>query len=52
MTTTPSRAFAGRSDHLWTIPKPGASYFDMYDYNFTVTEKEQYRLRIKEMLGR
>jgi hypothetical protein len=35
-----------------TIPKPGASYFDMYDYNFTVTEKEQYRLRIKEMLGR
>jgi iron(III) transport system substrate-binding protein len=35
-----------------TVPQPGASYFDMYDYNFTVTEKEQYRLRIKEMLGR
>ena len=35
-----------------TIPKPGATYFDMYDYKFTVTEKEEYRLRIKEMLGR
>jgi iron(III) transport system substrate-binding protein len=49
----PARADVDVSDFPpETIPKPGASYFDMYDYNFTVTEKEQYRLRIKEMLGR
>jgi iron(III) transport system substrate-binding protein len=35
-----------------TIPQPGVKYFDVYDYTFTVTGKEEKRLRIKEMLGR
>jgi iron(III) transport system substrate-binding protein len=34
------------------IPKNGVKYFDVYDYNFTVTGKEEKRLRIKDMLGR
>jgi iron(III) transport system substrate-binding protein len=32
------------------IPKPGAKYFDLYDYNFTVTTKEEARRRVKEIL--
>jgi hypothetical protein len=35
-----------------TIPQPGVNYFDVYDYTFTVTGKEEKRLRIKDMLGR
>jgi ABC-type Fe3+ transport system substrate-binding protein len=35
-----------------TIPQAGLKYFDVYDYNFTVTGKEEIRLRIKDMLGR
>jgi len=33
-------------------PKDGIKYFDTYDWQFTVTEKEKIRLRIKELLGR
>ena len=33
-------------------PKVGIKYFDTYDWQFTVTEKEKIRLRIKELLGR
>jgi iron(III) transport system substrate-binding protein len=32
------------------IPKPGVNYFDPYLYEFTVTTKEEARIRIKEML--
>jgi iron(III) transport system substrate-binding protein len=32
------------------IPKPGVNYFDPYLYEFTVTNKEEARLRIKELL--
>jgi iron(III) transport system substrate-binding protein len=32
------------------IPRPGVSYFDTYDWQFTVTTKEEVRLRIKELL--
>jgi iron(III) transport system substrate-binding protein len=34
------------------IPKPGAEYFDLSDWEFTVTTKEKARLRIKEWVGR
>jgi hypothetical protein len=34
------------------IPKPGVKYFDVCDYNFTVTGKEEIRLRTKALLGR
>jgi len=34
------------------IPKPGVNYFDVFDYNFTVTGKEEIRLRVKELLRR
>ena len=33
-------------------PKEGIKYFDTYDWQFTVTEKEKIRLRLKELLGR
>ena len=33
-------------------PKDGVKYFDTYDWQFTVTEKEKIRLRFKELLGR
>jgi iron(III) transport system substrate-binding protein len=32
------------------IPRPGVNYFDTYDWQFTVTTKEEVRLRIKELL--
>jgi iron(III) transport system substrate-binding protein len=32
------------------IPRPGGDYFDTYDWNFTVTRKEQIRVRLKELL--
>jgi iron(III) transport system substrate-binding protein len=32
------------------IPKPGTNYFDVYDYNFTVTIKEEARRRVKDIL--
>lgn len=35
-----------------SIPVPGVAYFDLSDWEFTLTKKEQARLRIKEMLGR
>src|SRR5581483_6823564 len=28
-----------------TIPQPGVNYFDIYDYTFTVTGKEEIRLK-------
>jgi iron(III) transport system substrate-binding protein len=34
------------------IPKPDVKYFDVFDYNFTVTGKEEIRLRVKDMLRR
>jgi iron(III) transport system substrate-binding protein len=34
------------------IPQPGVKYFDVYDYNFTVTGKEEIRLRMKDILRR
>jgi len=35
-----------------SIPRAGVDYFDLSDWEFTVTKKEQARLRIKELLGR
>lgn len=35
-----------------TIPRPGAKYFDTYDWEFTVTTKEQVRNRMKELMKR
>jgi iron(III) transport system substrate-binding protein len=32
------------------IPMPGVEYFDTYNWEFTVTTKEQVRLRMKELL--
>lgn len=32
------------------IPRPGVTYFDTYDWQFTVTTKEKVRLRMKELL--
>lgn len=34
------------------IPQPGVKYFDVFDYNFTVTGKEEIRLRVKDVLRR
>jgi iron(III) transport system substrate-binding protein len=34
------------------IPKPGVNYFDVFDYNFTITGKEEIRLRVKDILRR
>ena len=34
------------------VPKPGVDYFDTFDWEFTVSEKEKIRLRMKEILGR
>ena len=34
------------------IPRPGVQYFDGYDWTFTMTTKEEVRLRLKEMMGR
>ncbi len=34
------------------VPKPGVDYFDTFDWEFTVNEKEKIRLRMKEILGR
>jgi iron(III) transport system substrate-binding protein len=31
-------------------PRPGVSYFDSYEWNFTVKEREKIRLRMKELL--
>ena len=35
-----------------SIPTPGVDYFDSSDWEFTVTAKEQARLRIKALIGR
>jgi iron(III) transport system substrate-binding protein len=32
------------------IPKQGENYFDAYDWDFTVTKKEEIRLQMKELL--
>jgi iron(III) transport system substrate-binding protein len=32
------------------IPQPGVDYFDAYDWEYTVTKKEEIRRRIKELL--
>jgi iron(III) transport system substrate-binding protein len=32
------------------IPRPGVSYFDTYDWQFTLSTKEQVRLRMKELM--
>jgi iron(III) transport system substrate-binding protein len=32
------------------IPRPGVNYFDTYDWLFTVTTKEEVRIRAKELL--
>jgi iron(III) transport system substrate-binding protein len=32
------------------IPQAGVNYFDSYEWNFTVTEREKIRLRMKEIL--
>jgi iron(III) transport system substrate-binding protein len=34
------------------IPEPGASYFDLSDWEFTMTTKEKARLWLKDLLGR
>ena len=33
------------------LPKAGVQYFDTYDWQFTVSEKERIRLRLKEIVG-
>jgi ABC-type Fe3+ transport system substrate-binding protein len=33
------------------VPKEGVQYFDTYDWEFTVTKKEQVRQRMKELLS-
>ena len=38
--------------HEELIPKPGVDYFDTFGWEFTVTEKEDIRLKMKEMLHR
>jgi iron(III) transport system substrate-binding protein len=35
-----------------SIPRPGVNYFDLSDWEFTVTTKEEARARIKQLLGR
>jgi iron(III) transport system substrate-binding protein len=35
-----------------SIPEQGVNYFDLSDWEFTVTKKEKARQRIKELLGR
>lgn len=35
-----------------SIPRPGIDYFDLSDWEFTVTTKKKARLRMKELLGR
>jgi iron(III) transport system substrate-binding protein len=35
-----------------SIPEPGVNYFDLSDWEFTVTKKEQARQRVKELMGR
>jgi iron(III) transport system substrate-binding protein len=35
-----------------SIPDPGVNYFDLSDWEFTVTRKEQARQRIRELLGK
>jgi iron(III) transport system substrate-binding protein len=32
------------------IPHPGVEYFDTYEWEFTVTKKEEIRLRMKELV--
>jgi hypothetical protein len=32
------------------IPRAGVNYFDTFEWNFTVTTKEEIRLRMKELL--
>jgi iron(III) transport system substrate-binding protein len=34
-----------------SIPQAGKTYFDLSDWQFTVTDKEKARLRMKELLG-
>lgn len=34
------------------VPRAGLKYFDSYDWNFTVVEREKVRLRLKEILKR
>jgi iron(III) transport system substrate-binding protein len=38
-------------DHA-LVPRPGVEYFDTYDWEFTLTTKEQARTRVKELLQR
>jgi ABC-type Fe3+ transport system substrate-binding protein len=35
-----------------SIPHSGANYFDLSDWEFTVTKKEQARQRIRQLLGK
>jgi iron(III) transport system substrate-binding protein len=52
LTVVPARSDIDASSFIPAemIPRPGVSYFDTYDWQFTVTTKEQVRLRIKDML--
>lgn len=34
------------------VPRPGVTYFDGYDWEFTLTTKEAVRLRMKDLLAR
>ena len=34
------------------IPRPDVNYFDTFEWQFTLTTKEQVRLRMKELLSR
>jgi hypothetical protein len=35
---------------LQMIPRTDVAYFDTYDWQFTVTKKEEVRLRMKELM--
>lgn len=46
----PTRVDADASLPAEVIPRPGVDYFDPYDWQFTITTKEDIRKRIKKLL--
>ncbi len=46
----PARADTDADLPREAIPRPGVNYFDPYDWNFTVTTKEQLRKRINGLM--
>jgi ABC-type glycerol-3-phosphate transport system substrate-binding protein len=52
--TAPARNDIDEASYLAAeiIPRPGVEYFDGYDWVFTLTTKEEVRLRMKDLLAR